>query len=567
MSRMQRLIASIAGTVLIVAALFTAYVWMFCRVYIEPNQFAVVIKKTGAPLEPGQKIAEPGQKGIQRETLGPGRHFYNPWTTEIETRTNAGPHQLIEISAGDPKTWDFVWPEGNPDTGLLKLKGDWPQVGIVTSLVGKPAPGGENESEVVDEGYQGIRREVLTPGTYRLNPYAYKVEMEPAVIVPVGYAGVVTSQLGEMPGVEYVTETIIGPDGEPIEGNRKQVQKLAKPGQRGVLSDILPPGIHYLNPYVYKVELVQIGYNQISQLKSQVERDNISFPSADGFTVTVEVTVVWGRHPQHTPKMINRLGDVERIRRIILGQIRSICRNLGSDYNSIDFIRGEKREQYQIDVTETLKRVAAEKDIEILIALVQNIEVQGASHTDTADANLKQTIQAGFIAKEEDLTNQKQRETAVVEAELETAVVAIDIAREQIQADTRKQVAEIEAEGRKQAELIDAERDLDVAKIDRQIAELEAEKTLVLGRAEAEVEEMRNRAEAEGKSQMVAAFGSGRAYNLYTFAQTFQPEHIDLIFANEGTFWTDLSRVPEVAGAELLRQNRQQRISQGGSSE
>ena len=51
----------------------------------------------------------------------------------------------------------------------------------------------------------------------------------------------------------------------------------------------------------------------------------------------------------------------------------------------------------------------------------------------------------------------------------------------------------------------------------------------------------------------VQAFGSGAAYNLYTFAQEFQPESIRLIFAGEGTFWTDLTRLQDVAAMELLK--------------
>lgn len=572
-----RLIKLVLGLALLAGGMYIVWLWVFCRVYVRPGECAVIVHKSGKTLHSGQTIAESGQKGIQRLTLGPGRYFLNPFMWEIERS------ELVTISAGDPETWEEVYQSGVPDYSAPELSGKWPQVGIVTSLAGKPWTG---SSEIVDAGFQGKQRDVLTPGVYRINPRAFRIETVPAVIVPVGCGGVVTSQLGDMPGTETVTASIIGPDGKPQPGRTTVVQKLAEPGQRGVLKNVLPPGIYYLNPYVYKVRVIQVGYNLItSQLIMQQTQaianpmqqqqapqksskfDNlalqqlqanafdsrmqtIEFPSKDGFTVGVEVTVVWGRHPLHTPEMINRLGDVEKIRELVVAQTRSICRNIGSEYLSTDFIEGSKREQYQRAVTETLKKVCQERNLEILIALIHNIEVHTRGD-DTTD--LKQTIQMGFIAREQDLTRQEQRETAIVKAELETATAGIAIARQEVTADTNKKVAEIEATAQRKAAEIDAQRDLEVAQVERQIAEIEAEQRRVLGAALAQVERLKNEAGAAGKRLMIEAFGSGSAYNLYTFSQNFSPESVRLIFAGEGTFWTDLSKVQDAASLQLLK--------------
>lgn len=545
---MRRLIQGLIGAVLALSAVVLLVAWTFFRVYVPADKTLVLIRRTGKPLASGQIIAEAGQKGIQRVSLGPGRYFFNPlvWETEL--------HDLIEVPAGDPQTWTVEWPAEDP-SGIPKVTGKLPKVGVVTSLAGQPWP---NTTEVVEAGYQGIQRDVLTPGAYRINPLAYKVELKDAVVVPIGCCGVVTSQLGEMPGVETVVETIIGPDGQPIQGEKKEVQKLAEAGQRGVLKNILPPGVYYLNPFVHKVTLVQLGYNEISQLKTTRDAESIRFPSKDGFTIEVEVTVVWGRHPEHAPEMIARLGDVAKLKEILLGQIRSICRNIGSEYISTDFIRGEKRELYQKAVTETLQRVAQQKDVEILIALIQNIEVHGGSEVE-AGTDLKGTIQRTFVAEEQRLTNEKLQETAKVKAELESAEAAIEVAREQIRSQTRKRVAEIVAEGQKQSQETLAQRDLEVARIERQIAELDAERIRLLGKADSEVERMKNQAQADGKRMMVEAFGSGQAYNLYTFAEAFAPESVRLIFAGEGTFWTDLQKMQDAAALELLRDENTQK--------
>jgi hypothetical protein len=75
----------------------------------------------------------------------------------------------------------------------------------------------------------------------------------------------------------------------------------------------------------------------------------------------------------------------------------------------------------------------------------------------------------------------------------------------------------------------------------------------VLGKAQADVARLANQAKADGQRMMIGAFGTGRAFNLYTFAQDFAPESIRLIFAGEGTFWTDLTKLQDAAGLELLK--------------
>lgn len=532
------------GGVLILAGVSLAIVWTSFRVYVPPDSCLVLIRKTGSPRPSGQDIAEPGQKGIQRETLGPGRYFLNPWSWDWELKP------LVDISAGNPITWREQFTESGAGYKVPQTTGEWPQVGVLVNRVGKPAPEGQ---QVVDAGFRGIQRDVLTPGTYRINPYVYEVKMHPATVVPMGCCGVVTSLLGEMPALQTSSEASIGPDGQPIVDKPKVVRELAGPGQRGVQRDVLPPGIYYINPYAQQVKVIWIGYNLMSQVKGDANTEIISFPSKDGFTVDVDVTVVWGLHPAHTAEMISEVGDADRIKQIILSQIRSICRNLGSDYNSTEFISGESRERYQQSVTDTLRRVCREKDLEVLIALISNIQVHGGTAIVEGQLDLKQTIQRGFIAREQELTKQAQRETATVRANLEEAKVAVDVARETITAETRMRVAEIAADAEKEAREIDAQRDLEVAQIERQVAELDAQTTRLLGKAHADVERLKNAAEADGKRMMVEAFGGGRAYNLYTFASGFKPDGIRLIFAGEGTFWTDLTRAQDAASLELLK--------------
>lgn len=197
------------GFVLLIALFFSfIWIWFFCRISVGPGQMAIVTSKTGAELPAGAILAEPGQKGVQRIPLAEGRHFLNPITHDwriVKTTT---------IPAGS--------------------------VGVVTSKNGRELPPGEILAP--DRDSKGVWKDVLGPGTYRLNPEGYDVKILSAINIPIGYVGVVTSQTGK-PAEEGV---------------------FAKVGQKGVMEKVLQPGLYYVNPRAYQVDVVEIGMNQVS---------------------------------------------------------------------------------------------------------------------------------------------------------------------------------------------------------------------------------------------------------------------------------------------------------------
>lgn len=184
-------------------------VWMFgfCRVYVSPGNMGIVTSKEGTALPDGQILAEKGQKGIQTDPIMPGRHFYDPLNFTVQVV----PMQII--------------PPG--------------KVGVVTSKTGTNPPPGQFLAE---KGQKGIWRYPLSPGTYALNPYAYQIDIIDATSIPIGFVGVVTSLAGT-----------------PVaEG------AFAGPSEKGVMEEILQPGLYYINPKAYKVDIIEIGVNQIS---------------------------------------------------------------------------------------------------------------------------------------------------------------------------------------------------------------------------------------------------------------------------------------------------------------
>ena len=194
----RNVIVAAVGLLLVTVAVVGAVAWFAFRVYVPEDKCAVLIRKTGDQLPPGQLLAtEPGQKGIQEEVLGPGRYFYNPYTWDYKLEN------LTIIPSGDPSTWEWVHSLSKQQrdalrAGTFEFRGEFPQIGVVTRKVGKqPAPG-----QVIvkrKSGVQGILEEVLTPGTYKINPYVYDVQKHPAVVIPAGFIGVVTNLFGDQP--------------------------------------------------------------------------------------------------------------------------------------------------------------------------------------------------------------------------------------------------------------------------------------------------------------------------------------------------------------------------------
>ncbi|MCP4591044.1 MAG: hypothetical protein GY842_09885 [bacterium] len=558
---MKRTIMLAISVVLLLTAGILATVWFTFRIYVPENKCAVLTRVLGESLPEGETIArDPGQKGIQEQVLGPGRYFYNPIVWEHELQ------DLVEIPAGDPGTWEWIHSldERQRDelrAGTFKFDGRFPQIGVVERLLGTDSP---DEQTVVerDSGYKGVLREVLTPGTYRINPRIYRIKLHPAVVIPAGFVGVVTNQVGTeptgMPGAALPdlrgSETESGVDDELV----SMVRPLAKPDEKGILANVLQPGVYFINPWLQRVTPIEIGFNEYSQVRiSEESNQRIAFPSDTGYTIKVGVTVVWGIDPKHAAEIINTYGNVDRVLDKVIGpQLRSICRNIGSNYAARDFIKGKKREIFQRALTEELQRVCGAKNIEVLLALVREIEVHapaGGGEGGEVTEDLKRTIQQSFIANESRLTKQKQREAESKKAELEIVRKQVEIARETITAETRVIVADIGAGAEKQAAEIDAQADLEVAGIQEEVAKLDGRRIEILGAARTDVDKMKNQAEAQGYKLLVDAFGSPQAYNLYTFAENFQPESIRLFYAGEGTFWTDLTRFEEAGAAKLLQ--------------
>jgi hypothetical protein len=562
-SRTRVIATSLLIFAVLMYGLFLVWKWGVTRNYVAHDEVLLVSNKFGEKLPDHLVVVPPEDveryKGIREDVLGPGRYFINPVfydTQKLKTTT---------IRAGEPDKWQFA-ADGrlvNPETA--------PQIGLVTRKQGAPSPGG---AEVVDAGFKGIQKEVLTPGTYKLNPFLYEIKEFPAVVIPPGSCGVVTRLFGESAEVVSATLSEIAavttapstnPSHQPAPDKKIPTRLVAGENQRGVLRDVLQPGIYYLNPRQYKVDILPIGYDAITlehPTRPGEQNTSVRFLSADGYQVEADFTVVWGIAPADAPTIIANIGGWDVIERNVMRQAMiSACQNEGSKYTAKELIQGSSRSKFQDDLSASMEKQVASRNIHVLLALIRNIAVKDATGQDQTEGLLA-TIQRANVEVERQITNRQKTETEKKRAELEQANKLVDVARETVASETKVKVANILAEGQKKAAEIDAQRELTIASVQLEISALEAQTTQILGKAGADVDRLKNEAEAKGAKLLIDAFGSPQAYNSYIFAKNFQPTDLRLIFAGPGTFWTDLKSFQEIGATKMIEQSQEQQRQQ-----
>ncbi len=568
-----------AGLIAVLAGSWLVWQWGFCRFYVAPGYMAIVNAKSGEALAPGQILAKPGQQGIQEQVLGEGRHFLNPWLYE---------YKIVPIIAIPPG-----------------------KVGVVTSKIGAELPAGEFLAE---PGQKGIWRGLLGPGKHRLNPYGYQIDIVDAISIPVGYVGVVTSLSGKQttpdafagpgekgvrrdilqPGLYYVNPKELQVDlleigvnqvsllgktgGEVVTKGKMASQNVAMEGlQKRALAEQMGKRMDYLTqqraqePAADKSRLESNLMRSAPQVKQAApaapaapkpllppDASNVlslnqfvEFPSRDGFEISLDMTVEFEFLPEHIAWIYQSYGDLPAVvDKIIMPQILSVSRLKGSAYRAKDFIVGEGREKFQNDLTETLAKTIDEKRIVVHDALIRHVNVPD---------EILDPIQQASIAVEQDLTNKEKQNTARKQAELNTEQGLVEQRRQQVAQETEKLKAEILADQEKQVAQLRAEAVRQAAEIEQQTALVRADKTRKLGQAQANTVAWVEGEKAKGFELKAAAFGDPAAFTLWEFANNLNRDmRVNILHAGPGTLWTDLEKATlgELGGATVLEKKR-----------
>ncbi|MCE9614389.1 MAG: hypothetical protein K8T26_08940 [Lentisphaerae bacterium] len=451
--------------IFLLVAFIPGFIWFGCRIEPGAGRIAVLTHKTGKDLAPNEILAlEPGQQGIQLEVLGEGRYFKNPffWDWEIM--------RITDIPAG--------------------------KLGVQTRLYGKDLPPGEI---IAGADERGILADVLRPGRYRINPYAYHVEMFNAITIKPGNVGVITRLVGHdvlnTPGVEGHTNTFLVAD-----------------DLKGVVGAVIDPGTYYLNPYMVSVSEVNLQ----GQRFEMSGKDVITFLTLDGFTVTVEGTLEFAILRDKAALLTHRVGDMDDIlKKVILPRARGFSRIEGSKHPAIDFIVGENRQLFQSSLESHLKEKCEPWGVDIRSVLVRQI----IPPDEIASINRDREI-----AVQDALKYAQQIEQAKSKAELVKQEMLAVQSKEKVDADTVRIRAVISAEQAQSVQVIAARKELEVAQVQFDAAKFQSQGVILDAEGKRDGIRFRNEAEATVLGGQVQAFGGGLNLARYVLYQRIAPQ-------------------------------------------
>jgi hypothetical protein len=441
------------------------FFWFFCRIEPSPGQIAVLIRKTGENLPPGQVLAlQEEQKGIQLEVLPEGRYFRNPYTWGWRIS------RILDVPAG--------------------------QLGVMTRLYGAELAAGQI---IAADDQKGIVHEILRPGKYRINPYAYHVALFDAIDIRPGHVGVVTALTGQ---------DVLNNNLAPEKRNTFMVEK----GLKGVDGMLLDPGTHYLNPYIYN----SVEVNLQSQRFDMSGMDVISFLTLDGFTVTVEGYIEFGIQREEAAFLTHRVGDMDDIiKKLILPRARGFSRIEGSKHPAVNFIVGETRQKFQNDLEEHLRSKSKGWGVDIKAVGVRKVIVPD----EIASINRDRELAVQEVAKYEQQIIQAKSQAELTKQEM----LAVQN-REKVEADTLRIRAVIDAEQDQSVRLIAAQKELEVAKVEYEAALFQSEAILLTADGEKDAIMAQNEAEAAVLENRVSALGGGANFARYTLYEKIGPQ-------------------------------------------
>lgn len=471
-------------------------VWFVIRVEVRPGEILVLMNKTGKSI-PGRLLTDFGDQVVLYPEMVRSIAAQTG-ESEDEVRSNYRGIRLEPLAEGRYFPNPYYYHAVKMPATVIKQG----EVGVRIRKYGRPLPFPKTVATDPDE--RGPLAEELKPGRYNINLLAYDVQKFPAALIPEGHAGVVTLLSGTEP-------------------KSKNTYTVA-PGEKGVQSQTLPPGLEYYNPYLKNIEVVDVR----SQKYDMIGEDAIVFPSNDSFTIRIEGTVEWAIRPDRVAEVTVAYGDSRNILdKVILPNARSISRIEGSKLLAREFISGRTRTAFQHKLLTELQRECWAQGIDMKSALVRDI--QASEEIATLISQREQADQEILRA-----TNQ------IEEARAEARLVEQREMQQQNAAvgDARRQVVSLvkEAMQRKGVSVTKARRELEVAKLELEAATKQAAAIRSRGEADANVVLFGYQAQAEPLKAAVDAFGDGDTYARHFYLKKLAPAMESVLSNTEGPF-------------------------------
>ncbi len=279
----------------------------------------------------GRTVALHNEVGLQARTLGPNLHLLVPFIY----KTKKVPYKVIN--------------EG--------------KIGLVRALAGATIPSGQIFAKVVECNYfqdgeafirnggqKGPQVPFLPPGQYMINPYLFAIEEVDEIEIPKGQLATITATDGKPldPG-RLLAKRI---EGHENFSNGEVFLKMG--GQKGPQCDILQPGTHRINTWLFNHKIVDATVVGPKQVGIVTARDGQPLPpteliakSIDGHNSFQDAQAFLYQGGQRGPQLdILKPGtyyinpfmfdvEFEKVAEVQRGQVAVIISNVGEEHPAI----------------------------------------------------------------------------------------------------------------------------------------------------------------------------------------------------------------------------------------
>lgn len=316
-------------------------------VMVPENKIGLVTKKfvlfgANKSLPDGRIIATKGEAGFQAKALAPGL-YWGMW-----------PWQYGVVMQGFT-----VIPAG--------------KIGLVLSNDGAELPTGsilgrkvdcdnfqDTEKFLINQGQKGRQTALLTAGTYRINTYAFTIQIADMTIINENMVAIVTTLDGKPIRAGQIA-------GEQIEGhnNFQDIDAfLANGGNRGLQPQVMLAGSYFINPWAIQLEqipMTDVAIGNVGVVISYIGEDGKDL-SGDSFKhgniVSKGFRGVWmeplgpGKYPINTYTMKVELVPTTNLV-LNWADARNEAHNLDKNLNTIT-VRSRDGFPFNLDVSQII---------------------------------------------------------------------------------------------------------------------------------------------------------------------------------------------------------------------
>lgn len=207
------------------------------------------------------------------------------------------------------------------------------------------------------------------------------------------------------------------------------VAAVYDPLRGGVQSDVLPEGFHMVMPWWQTQQFSQqtqeytmSGSTQQPTSEEHSQSDeSIRCQTNEGMTVLIDCTVLFHVDPTHAQNVWLKLGD-DTTRLIVKPYTHNILRMVVAKY-SVEDVYTAKRKQIEVEITDQMKPLFAEKGLVLEQLLMRNVIYGNPAFAEAINA--KQVAQQQVQTEYQKLNRSKiEKQTIVAEAQGEASAIS-----------------------------------------------------------------------------------------------------------------------------------------------